>query len=104
MRHKRDPVRHTCPDVDGALNDVSSATRELEDAVSTLGGIGRRLEELRKSNEALREWATEEAERVDELEREMDDLRCDHDNEMRDMRDRAERAEARVAELEATEA
>ena len=100
MRHRRDPVRHTCPDVDSMLTNVSKSKQDLECALSRIDGMDSELEKLRKSNEELREWGTEEAHRVDELEGELDGLRCDHCAELSDMRDRAERAEARVTELE----
>lgn len=107
MSHDREPVRHTCPDVDAALDHVSSSTRVLNDAEDSLRSIGRILEDLRKSNEKLREWGCEEADRVDELKQEIEDLKSDHRDEVESLAndlsaalERARAAEARLTELE----
>ena len=81
--HNREPIKHTCPDIDKYIKwikmqivkdrdlknmdekelfDVaSSMSSELEECID-------RLEELRKSNDTLRQWGIEEARNVDELE------------------------------------
>lgn len=107
MSHDREPVRHTCPDVDAALDHVSSSSRVLSDVEDALRSIGRLLEDLRKSNEKLREWGCEEADRVDELKQDIEDLKSDHRDEVTSLADdlsaaleRARAAEDRVAELE----
>ena len=82
--HHREPIRHTCPDIDKiikGLNEVQKTTKgydridsvdELKDIISDieniLWGFEDKLEELRKSNDTLREWGISEAEEVDKLE------------------------------------
>lgn len=82
--HHREPIRHTCPDIDKiikGLNEVQKTTRgydkidsvdELKDIISDieniLWGFEDKLEELRRSNNTLREWGISEAEEVDKLE------------------------------------
>lgn len=53
MSHKREPIRHTCPDIDSAI------------AI---------MEKLRSSNEELRAWGENEADEVDSLKDEVSDL------------------------------
>lgn len=82
-QHQREPVKHTCPDIDRYIKYIKAAIVEdrdlkylkeddLRNAASSMASelydcIGY-LEELRKSNNELRGWGIEEAERVDELE------------------------------------
>jgi hypothetical protein len=87
--HKREPVKHTCPDIDryiGYIKMVTMRDRDLrnlneEDLLETAMAMNAELqdcieyfEELRSSNSSLREWGAEEAERVDILEGKIDDL------------------------------
>ena len=51
---KRAPVRETCPDIDKVIDAMN---------------------DLRTSNAALRQWGGEEADRVDELEAELEEAR-----------------------------
>jgi len=91
-RHYREPIPHTCPDIDNYIKyikfeivkdrdlksmdekelfDVASAmSSKLEDCID-------HLEELRKSNDTLRHWGIEEAEMVDKLEAELEDLKTE---------------------------
>jgi len=82
-KHYREPIRHTCPDIDKYIKWIKMTIvkdrdlknmdeKELFDAASSMASeldncIGY-LEELRKSNDKLRCWGIEEADRVDELE------------------------------------
>jgi len=82
--HHREPIRHTCPDIYKiikGLNEVQKTTKgydridsidELKDIISDieniLWGFEDKLEELRRSNDTLREWGISEAEEVDKLE------------------------------------
>jgi hypothetical protein len=83
--HNREPIGHTCPDIDKYIKEIkwqivkdrelqNMDERELYDTASSMSSqleycIGY-LEELRSSNGKLRQWAIEEAERVDTLETE----------------------------------
>jgi chromosome segregation ATPase len=75
--NNREPVGQTCPDINRvrdlieASGDTQPTQADIQQAVDT-------LEALRASNSALRAWGTAEAERVDELEKELDELtiRC----------------------------
>ena len=82
-KHYREPIKHTCPDIDKYIKWIKMTIvkdrdlknmdeKELFDAASSMASeldncIGY-LEELRKSNDTLRCWGIEEADRVDELE------------------------------------
>jgi hypothetical protein len=82
-KHNREPIKHTCPDIDNYIKWIkfeivkdrdlkNMDEKELFDAASSMASklddcIGY-LEELRKSNDILRCWGIEEADRVDELE------------------------------------
>jgi len=87
--HKREPVKHTCPDIDRYIKYIKMVTmrdRDLrnlneEDLLETAIAMNAELqdcieyfEELRSSNSSLREWGAEEAERVDILEGKIDSL------------------------------
>ena len=81
--HNREPIKHTCPDIDKYIKLIKMEIvkdrdlrnmdeKELFDAASSMASeldncIGY-LEELRKSNDILRRWGIEEADKVDELE------------------------------------
>ena len=83
-KHHREPIKHTCPDIDKlikGLNEVQKTTKgydridsvdELKDIISDieniLWGFEDKLEELRRSNDTLRDWGISEAEEVDKLE------------------------------------
>jgi len=86
MGHSREPVKHTCPDIDKvikisktAMSDISDRNLrnfdDIEDlkshlyyVESCLSDIDDLMEQLRSANESLRQWGTEEAEQVDKLE------------------------------------
>ena len=81
--HRREPIKHTCPDIDKYIKWIkydivedrhlkNMNEQDLYDAASTMSTtlencIGY-LEELRNSNDILRYWGIGEAGRVDELE------------------------------------
>jgi hypothetical protein len=82
-KHFREPIKHTCPDIDKYIKFIKMTIvkdrdlknmdeKELFDAASSmaseLDNCIDYLEELRKSNDTLRCWGIEEADRVDELE------------------------------------
>lgn len=84
MSHKREPIKHTCPDIDKyirCIKNVIVSDRDLlrsseeelleaaRDMASELENCIGYLEELRKSNSTLREWGIEEAEKFDDLEK-----------------------------------
>ena len=81
--HSREPINHTCPDIDKYIKSIKSAIyrdrdlknmdeKDLYDAASSMATELEYcidyLESLRKSNDTLRKWGIEEAEEVDKLE------------------------------------
>lgn len=89
-KHPREPIKHTCPDIDKYIKWIkweiatdrelkSMDENELYDAASSMSSqlescIGY-LEELRKSNETLRNWGIEEATNADDLEYKLEELK-----------------------------
>jgi len=83
-KHHREPIRHTCPDIDKLIkgqNEIMKLIRnyqkiddidEFKDIISDIENIlwdfEDKLEELRRSNDTLRDWGISEAEEVDKLE------------------------------------
>ena len=90
-KHYREPVKHTCPDIDGLIEIINSMYKsikgyekleDIEDLKSIISGIEwdfsdftNILEKLRRSNDSLREWGIEESSKVDELESELEEAR-----------------------------
>lgn len=83
MEHHREPIKHTCPDIDKVIKSIEKINKlshlkgqedfeEVKDLLSDINsecwGIIDVLESLRKSNEDLRSWAITEAKEVDSLE------------------------------------
>lgn len=79
----REPIKHTCPDIDKWVKWIKSAIvkdRDLKnmdqaDLYESASAMSQELEScidylesLRSSNHELREWGIEESKRVDELE------------------------------------
>lgn len=62
--HTREPIKHTCPDIDSAIRQCKDFYSDMES----------QLEDLRDSNDRLRMWGIEEADRVDELTGEVEEL------------------------------
>jgi len=82
-KHSREPIKHTCPDIDKYIKwikyeivndkDLKNMNeKDLFDAASSMSSQLEScidyLEELRRSNETLRNWGIEEANNVDDLE------------------------------------
>jgi len=83
-KHYREPINHTCPDIDKlikgideitkltkgyeSIEDISDLKDILNDIESILWNYDRELEALRNSNDVLRNWGINEAEEVDKLE------------------------------------
>ena len=83
-KHQREPIKHTCPDIDKLIkgqNEIMKLIRnyqkiddvdEFKDIISDIENIlwdfEDKLEDLRKSNDTLRDWGISEAEEVDKLE------------------------------------
>ena len=86
MEHKREPIKHTCPDIDKYIKWIKMEIvkdrdlknmdkKELFEVASSMSSkleecIGH-LEELRKSNDTLRQWGIEEARNFDRVEAEL---------------------------------
>ena len=81
--HNREPIKHTCPDIDKYIKWIKMEIvkdrdlknmdeKELFDVASSMSYKLEEcidyLEELRKSNDTLRQWGIEEARNVDDLE------------------------------------
>lgn len=82
--HYREPIKFTCPLIDKCIQqiksvidksidvsysrDVDTMEEWIEDTVWLLDKIMEAFEELRDSNDKLRDWGSNEANRVDELE------------------------------------
>ena len=87
MGHYREPIEHTCPDIDKLVKGIDEINKmlrgykkldevdDLKDLISdienTLWDFDTKLEELRRSNDTLRDWGISEAEQVDKLEEEL---------------------------------
>ena len=86
-KHYREPIKHTCPDIDKYIKWIKQEVfkerdlknmdeKELFDAATSMSSQLENcidyLEELRKSNETLRNWGIEEANNVDCLEFELE--------------------------------
>ena len=82
-KHHREPIKHTCPDIDKYIKSIkyeiikdrdlrNMDEKELFNSASSMSSELERcidyLEELRNSNHTLRIWGIEEAEQVDKLE------------------------------------
>lgn len=87
--HQREPIEHTCPKIDKYINWIKmEITREkdirmmshddlIERSISMsseLESCIEYLEEMRKSNDTLRKWGINEAEKVDDLEKELEQI------------------------------
>lgn len=93
-RNYREPVKNTCPDIDDViitldtLRDIafSDDVRAGDDALEAqIIESNRKLEQLRKCNEQLRDWGNDEANRVDESESENEELRNEIDELKREI-------------------
>ena len=89
MGHQREPIKHTCPDIDKYIRRIKKvlvSERELRgcesddlmsysiNMASELESCIDYLEEIRSSNDTLRQWGIEEAEKVDEIRAKVDEL------------------------------
>ena len=88
-KHDREPIKHTCPDIDKYIKWIkfeiikdrdlkNMDEKDLFDAASSMSSQLEScidyLEELRKSNETLRNWGITEADEVDSLQNYVEEL------------------------------
>jgi len=88
-KHDREPIKHTCPDIDKYIKWIkfeivkdrdlkNMDEKELFDAASSMSSQLEScidyLEELRKSNDTLRQWGITEADEVDSLKNYIEEL------------------------------
>lgn len=88
-KHNREPIKHTCPDIDKYIKWIkfeivkdrdlkNMDEKDLLDAASSMSSQLEScidyLEELRKSNETLRNWGISEADEVDSLQNYVEEL------------------------------
>src|SRR3990167_1057893 len=86
VSHEREPVPHTCPEIDKIILAIDKAQKLCEnlkgedeegllsrlcDIEWELGGLDDMLEDLREANDALRTWGITEAKEVDDLRQEL---------------------------------
>lgn len=78
----REPVRHTCPDIDRLKSDIEEAVKECKkdydsldsaidgfaDVIYYIEDIPNELERLRDANSSLRDWGNALLDKVKELE------------------------------------
>lgn len=89
-RHYREPIKHTCPDIDRYIKAIKGeivTDRYLEDMneselLETAAAMNSQLEkcinyleDLRDANATLRQWGIDEATKVDNLEYELDEVK-----------------------------
>lgn len=116
--HRREPVKHTCPDIDYCLGELrvirdgiawvsKNTDTDVDSEIRAIDNLDSGLEQLRSSNAALREWGTEEANRVDELESQLDesesalkDLQESSDREIADLKKDVEQLTEQVSDYE----
>ena len=87
--HIREPIKHTCPDIDRYIKTIKQVLykdRELKgleyddlfsaavDMSYELESCIDYLEELRASNDELRQWGIEEADKADDFELKIEEL------------------------------
>jgi len=87
--HIREPIKHTCPYIDKYIKSIRKVlyndrqlkeldTDDLYDVASDMAyeleSCIDYLEELRASNDELRQWGIEEADKVDELELKIEEI------------------------------
>ncbi len=88
-KHDREPIKHTCPDIDKYIKWIKRVIvndrdlkdmdeKDLFDAAKAMSSqleyCINYLEELRESNQALRNWGIAEAHEVDRLNNYVEEL------------------------------
>lgn len=84
MAHSREPVKHTCPEIDDLIKNHNEVIKTIKghdrienseklidiisDVEHLIWDFDSKLNVLRRSNDSLREWRSDEAEKVDDLE------------------------------------
>lgn len=84
MRHIRDNTKHSCPDIDYIIKEVTQSIKICDSMMKTLergtdeydsfddiryklSDVPDKLDDLRKANSDLRDWGTTEAENLDSI-------------------------------------
>ena len=77
----RGPIKHTCPAIDrqkkaneDEIKRLRGIIEELEEAINAIEANNDFLEEMRESNDKLREWGAEMEDLSEERQQEIDDL------------------------------
>lgn len=120
MGHNREPIGHTCRQIDKYIKSINYATYDInylkgdnltgseliECAVEMSEELTRcedYLEDIRSANSTLRDWGCGEAEQVDSLEKTVSDLESQVDDlqdEIKSLKKEIDRLEGKVYNLE----
>ena len=109
MNLYREPNRHTCPDIDKALNNIwqtvkcyeklnsedETAKEAIDDILHEMTNIADTLEYLRKSNDELRCWGNDLVSRCQELEEET----YQNENKINSLEDKIDELKNELQEL-----
>lgn len=108
--HKREPIRHTCPDINKYISSIKAEitswstidNMDHDQAIETAKAMNSELErcigyleELRSSNDTLRQWGVTESSNADEFETNVNVL----EEEVEDLKNKVEELENEIEEL-----
>lgn len=82
-RATREPVGHTCPDIDHVITNIYNTIKELNEVnryldssvlsscINYLDGLESTMETIRSANDKLRDWGLESNSIIEDLEEEI---------------------------------